>query len=244
MCGRYVISILPDALIEAFELGRYETPETAESLRLPRYNIAPTQRVAVTLNESPDALSTARWGLIPSWAKDESIASNLINARSETLPEKPAFRAAFKRRRCLIYASGFYEWRKVPGQKAKQPYFIARPDGEPLAFAGLWEEWKGPDRSGDQRLRSATIITTSPNELMATIHDRMPVILPPSAWSTWLDEDNADLDTLGRLLVPAPSEILTLRPVSTEVNNVRNKGAHLLDPVPEPVIADEGDGEG
>ncbi|MBX7212711.1 MAG: SOS response-associated peptidase [Thermoflexales bacterium] len=227
MCGRYVISILPDALIEAFELGRYETPETAESLRLPRYNIAPTQRVAVTLNESPDALSTARWGLIPSWAKDESIASNLINARSETLPEKPAFRAAFKRRRCLIYASGFYEWRKEdPAGKVKTPLFIHLKDQRPFAMAGLWEMWTPPD--GEPR-RTCTIITTEPNPLLASVHNRMPVILPPAARAIWLDGD-APADALMSLLTPYPAEAMTFHAVSKRVNTPRNDDAALIAP--------------
>jgi putative SOS response-associated peptidase YedK len=130
-----------------------------------------------------------------------------------------------------VPAAGFYEWRKVPGQKVKQPYFIARTDGEPLAFAGLWERWSGADGAVDQGLRSATIITTEPNDLMATIHDRMPVILPRSAWDEWLDPEQHDLDVLARLLVPAPSDLLALRPVSTEVNSVRNEGPHLIDEV-------------
>ena len=240
MCGRFVSSTPVDELAQYFDA---EPP--AEAALEASYNVAPTNDIYVVLEDGGvRKVAPHHWGLVPVWAKSPALGNKMINARAEGLADKNAYKHAFKRRRCIVPVDGFYEWRKVPGQKAKQPYFIARPDGEPLAFAGLWEEWKGPDRSGDQRLRSATIITTTPNDLMATIHDRMPVILPPSAWSTWLDEDNADLDTLGRLLVPAPSEILTLRPVSTEVNNVRNKGAHLLDPVPEPVIADEGDGEG
>jgi putative SOS response-associated peptidase YedK len=130
-----------------------------------------------------------------------------------------------------VPADGFYEWQKVPGQKTKQPYFIQRTDHEPLAFAGLWEEWRGPERDGEQRLRSATIITTAANETMAPVHDRMPVLLPPTAWDAWLDPGNADLETLGRLLVPAPPQILTMHPVSTEVGNVRNRGPQLVHPL-------------
>ena len=154
---------------------------------------------------------------------------------------------ALKRRPCLIPADGFYEWMKVPGAKRKQPYFIHRPDDEPFAFAGLWEVWKGPkdaegNRSGDP-LRSCTIITTTPNETMAKIHDRMPVILPPSAWDEWLDPDNDDIETLGKLLVPAPASLTELRPVSTEVNNVRNKGAGLSAEIPadQIIVADSTD---
>lgn len=230
MCGRFVSSTPADELAAYFDAD--PPPEAAlES----SWNVAPTNDIYVVLEDGGvRRVAPHHWGLVPVWAKSPAIGNKMINARAEGLSEKNAFKHAFKRRRCIVPVDGFYEWRKVPGQKVKQPYFIARPDGEPLAFAGLWEEWKGPDRSGEERLRSATIITTEPNELMATIHDRMPVILPPSAWGEWLAEDNADLDSLGRLLVPAPSEILTLRAVSTEVNNVRNKGAHLIDAVPEP----------
>jgi putative SOS response-associated peptidase YedK len=160
----------------------------------------------------------------------------MINARAETLASKNAYKPAFKRRRCLIPADGFYEWKKIPGQKTKQPHFIHQPDGEPLAFAGLWEVWRGPDRQGDP-LRSCTIVTTSANETMEPLHDRMPVILPASAWDQWLDPANDDLETLGKLLVPAPPEVIVTHPVSTEVNSVRNKGAELIEPVdpaPEP----------
>jgi putative SOS response-associated peptidase YedK len=158
----------------------------------------------------------------------------MINARAESVGTKNAYKPAFKRRRCLIPADGFYEWKKVPGAKRKQPYFISRPDGEPIVFAGLWEVWRGPkDEKGERTgepLRSATIITTTPNETMAQIHDRMPVILPPSSWDDWLDPDNDDIETLGKLLVPAPPDITRLTPVSTQVNSVRNKGPELITP--------------
>jgi putative SOS response-associated peptidase YedK len=158
----------------------------------------------------------------------------MINARADSVADKNAFKNAFRRRRCLVPADGFYEWRKVPGQKTKQPYFIHRADGEPLAFAGLWEEWRGPDREAGHTLRSATIITTGANATMEPIHDRMPVVLPPSAWDRWLAEGEADLHALEGLLVPAPAELLVVHPVSTAVGNVRNQGPHLTDPVEEP----------
>ena len=176
-------------------------------------------------------MATHHWGLVPFWAKSPAIGNRMINARAEGLPEKNAFKRAYRSRRCLVPVDGFYEWKNVPGQKAKQPYFIHRKDDEPLAFAGLWEEWKGPDRDGTQSLRSATIVTTTPNETMASIHDRMPVILPPSAWDEWLDPTNADLDTLGRLLVPAPAQLLTMHPVSVDVGKIGNKGSRLADPI-------------
>lgn len=172
---------------------------------------------------------------MPRWAKDPRIGNRMINARAETLATKGAFKPAFKRRRAIVPADGFYEWRAVPGAKRKQPHFIHRPDGEPYAFAGLWEVWKGDE--ADDRLRSTTIITTTANEPMAEIHDRMPVILPPSAWDEWLDPTNDDLDSLGRLLVPAPPALITMHPVSTDVGNVRNQGAHLIEEVePEPTV--------
>jgi putative SOS response-associated peptidase YedK len=150
----------------------------------------------------------------------------MINARAESLATSNAYKGAFRRRRAIIPADGFYEWRKLPDGKRKQPYFIQRGDGDPIALAGLWEEWRGPDRKGEP-LRTCTIITTTPNETMAPIHDRMPVILPPSAWDTWLDP-TYDAAALGKLLVPAPAELLTAYPVPTAVNSVRNDGPELI----------------
>lgn len=232
MCGRFVSATPAD------EVARYFDAQAPEAALEPSWNVAPTNDIYVVLEDGGiRRVAPHHWGLVPVWAKSPALGNKMINARAEGLADKNAFKHAFKRRRCIVPVDGFYEWQKIEGQKVKQPFFISRPDGEPLAFAGLWEEWKGPDRSGDQRLRSATIITTEANSTMAPVHDRMPVILPPSAWDTWLDEDNADLETLGRLLVPAPPEILTLRPVSTEVNNVRNKGAQLIERVDPPAQA-------
>jgi putative SOS response-associated peptidase YedK len=157
---------------------------------------------------------------------------------------KTTYTRAFTTRRCLIPADGFYEWKNVPGQKDKQPMYVTRTDGEPLAFAGLWELWrpKGAAEGDDsQLLRSCTIITGDPNDTMAQIHDRMPVILPQRAWDAWLDPANGDLGTLGELLVPAPSELITYHPVSTAVNNVRTDGPELIEPAPEAELALEGD---
>jgi putative SOS response-associated peptidase YedK len=224
MCGRFVAATPPDQVAAYFGAA-------AEALLEPSWNVAPTNDVYAVLEDGGTRhLDAFRWGLIPSWAKDPKIGSRMINARAETLAEKNAYKAAFRKRRCLVPADGFYEWKVVPGQKRKQPYFIHRSDGESVAFAGLWEVWRGPERD-QEPLRTATIITTEANETMAPVHDRMPVILPASAWGTWLDRDNDDLETLGRLLVPAPPTLLTLRPVSTEVNNVRNKGPELIEPV-------------
>ena len=247
MCGRFVSSTPPDQLAQYFDVD--EMPEQLLE-RGPNYNTAPTTEVFVVHDDgSTRRLDAFRWGLVPFWAKDISVGSRMINARAETVGEKPAYRKALERRRCIVPADGFYEWKKEPGSKKKQPYFIHRPDGEPFAFAGLWEVWKGPkdrDRSGDEGsgelpppepLRTCTIITTSANEKMSELHDRMPVILPRSAWDEWLSPEVDDTELLGRLLVPAPSEIIAFHPVSTEVNNVRNKGEHLVEPAPETLDA-------
>jgi putative SOS response-associated peptidase YedK len=172
------------------------------------------------------------WGLVPVWAKDVKIGAKMINARSETMATKGAFKGDFKKHRCIIPMDGFYEWQALPGRKAKQPYFVHRVDGEPMGVAGLWSMWRDPAAGSDAPwLHSCTVVTTSANDTMAKIHDRMPVILPASAWGTWLDRDEEDLDALGRLLAPAPNELITLRPISTEVNKVSNDDPHLLDPV-------------
>jgi putative SOS response-associated peptidase YedK len=212
------------------------TPETAPLAA--NFNVAPSTDVyAIFEDGTTRRLDAFHWGLVPIWAKDLSVGNRMINARSETLQTSNAYKRPFVRRRCIIPADGFFEWTPVPGHRKKQPYYIHRQDGDPLAFAGLWEVWKGPkDRPQDDdepptHLRSCTIITTSANDTMAAIHDRMPVILPPSVWAAWLDPTNNDTEALGRLLVPAPNELLTLHPVSVEVNNVRNGGAHLIDPI-------------
>jgi putative SOS response-associated peptidase YedK len=208
----------------------------------------------VTSDGGVRKMDAYHWGLVPRWAKDPKIGSKMINARSETLATKNAYKSAYKRRRCIIPADGFYEWQRLPDpsgkSKRKQPHYIRHPEGEPLAIAGLWEVWRGPKKppktaegeegqagSGtadeapaEESLRSCTIITTSPNEPMAKLHDRMPVLLPASAWDEWLNPDNDDLETLGKLLVPAPPEVITTYPVSTQVNSVRNKGPELISP--------------
>ena len=244
MCGRYTLAN-PDPKRLRLRFGLDPTAEVDEE---PRYNIAPTDPVlAVRERTEQRDLGKLRWGLLPGKWATERGQRPLINARAESIATQPAFAESFRERRCLIPADGFYEWRKVPGSKQKQPYFVSRPDGEPFAFAGLWEVWKGPkdaegNRTGDP-LRSCTIITTTPNDTMAQIHDRMPVILPPSAWDEWLDPDNDDIETLGKLLVPAPASLTELRPVSTEVNNVRNKGVELAAEIPadQIIVADSAD---
>lgn len=234
MCGRFVSATPPD------QIAQYFDATTAEALLEPSYNVAPTNDVyAVTEDGTTRRVDAFHWGLVPSWAKDPKIGSRMINARAETLATKNAFRSSFRRRRCIVPVDGFYEWRTVPGQRRKQPVYIHRPDGEPLAFAGLWSVWQRDGDTGPP-LRSCTIVTTTANETLAPVHDRMPVILPPSRWDEWLDPANDDTETLGRLLVPAPSTLVTFHPVSTDVNHVRNKGAELILPVdPDPPAAGE-----
>jgi putative SOS response-associated peptidase YedK len=240
MCGRFVSSSPPDQIAQYFGA---EAP-TEKALE-PSYNVAPTNDIYVVLESGGiRRVEPMHWGLVPSWAKDLKIGNKLINARAETVAEKPSFRSAFKRRRCIIPVDGFYEWVKVAGQKKKQPYFISRPDGDPYAFAGLWETWR-PSKDSDDEVHSCTIITGSPNEKMAEIHHRMPIMLPPDTWEPWLDPDNTDVEEVGRFLVPAPVSLITFHPVSLEVNNPRNKSEHLSDEVEAAILpVDDGDGDG
>ena len=220
MCGRFTLRVSPAELAEAFELLR--RPELKS-----RYNIAPTQPVAVIRSAgSGRDLSLMHWGLIPSWSKDPSIGARMINARAETVATKPSFRSAFKQRRCLIPADGFYEWKKT-GAKTKQPFLIGLRSGEPFAFAGLWEHWKG----NDSEIDSCTIITGEPNEVAAEVHDRMPVILTPEDYDRWLDPKNTATDELQSLLVSYPAEEMAARPVSTRVNNPRNDVPECVDSI-------------
>ena len=222
MCGRYTLATPDDSLAELLDLP---DPPALE----PRYNIAPTQPVAV-LRAPPDRdvrqIEMLRWGLVPSWAKDPAIGNRMINARSETVNQKPSFKAAFRRRRCLVPADGFYEWQRL--KRGKQPYYIHLVDGGPFAFAGLWEEWADPDGSV---IETCTILTTSANELMADLHDRMPVILDRSAYELWLDATVQDTRILVPLLRPFPSERLAAHPVSTWVNSPRNDDQDCIKPV-------------
>lgn len=221
MCGRFFIALKYDDLETAFP--EFEPPREWQ----PRYNIAPTQPVPVVANDGQPYITFFQWGLVPSWAKDPSIGNRMINARAETLAEKPSFRAAYRRRRCLILADGFYEWRAEPGQRAKTPLAIRLRSGAPFAFAGLWEVWR-PD---DTPLLTCTIITTEPNALMAPIHDRMPVILPRSAYATWLDPAERSPHDLQHLLTPYPAEEMLAYPVSTLVNNPANDVPECIAPV-------------
>jgi putative SOS response-associated peptidase YedK len=223
MCGRFSLVADPDDLREAFPWLNIPTTEMA-----PRYNIAPSQPVAVIPNDGLHRLDFFSWGLIPSWAKDPSIGNRMINARAETLSEKPSFLAAFRRRRCLIPADGFYEWKAEPGKKTKTPMYIHMKSGGPFAFAGLWESWNSPDGSN---IRSCSIVTTTPNALMQKIHNRMPVILPSSSYDLWLEPAEVDPKKLGSLLQPYPEEEMTAYPVSTLVNNPANDMAACIEPL-------------
>lgn len=223
MCGRFATTTPPDKLAAYFGA---EAP--AEADVEPDYNVAPTRDVAtVRIREDNRVLDRLRWGLVPRWAKDLRIGNKMINARSETVATKNAYRSAFKKRRCIIPADGFYEWKRLD-DKTKQPMYISRRDGDPLAFAGLYERWF--DAEGERELHTCTILTCAPNDTMAAIHDRMPVLLAPGTWDQWLDPTFDDTDRLQNLLVPAPDELLIAYEVSTEVNNVRNNGPDLLNP--------------
>jgi putative SOS response-associated peptidase YedK len=211
MCGRFTLTAPADVLNQFFPL--FDLADVQ-----PRYNIAPTQMV-FALRHLPQAARPEfvrlRWGLVPDWADDIKAGYRMINARAETAADKPAFRSAFRQRRCLILADGFYEWQKVDGRK--QPHYIRLSDGKPFAFAGLWEYWN----KGEEPVQSCTILTTDANELMRAVHDRMPVILDPADYAYWLDPTRHESAELQRLLRPFPSDRLTAYPVGTHVNNAR-----------------------
>jgi len=211
--------------------------EEVKTEELPlRYNVAPSQLVYAiaerrrTDDQPQRQLGSFRWGLVPSWAKDPSIGNRMINARAETLSSRNAYKRALVRHRCIIPADAFYEWqiRELEGKRQKAPYVIRHRDGSPLAFAGLWEVWHDAE---DQPLRTCVIITTEANRLLAPIHDRMPVVLPPDAWDEWLDPENQDVSRLQKLLVPAPAKEFEAYEISTLVNNVRHEGPDLIEPI-------------
>lgn len=224
MCGRFTLTDPDQDLAVQFNLP--EIPDMQ-----PRYNIAPTQPVAA-VRASPDSMvremALLHWGLIPFWAKDPNIGNRMINARSETADEKPAFRAAFKRRRCLVVADGFYEWKKQEG--GKQPFYIRLRDRRPFAFAGLWEFWKGEDEAA---IESCTLLTTAPNEFIQSLHNRMPVILHPNDYEVWLDPEIQEPDVLKPLLSSYPSQQMAAYPVSRFVNSPKNDGPQCIEPLPQ-----------
>jgi putative SOS response-associated peptidase YedK len=217
MCGRYTLTYDIETIARAFNVA--PTIETQ-----PRYNIAPTQNIVTIMRNGTDQLALLRWGLIPSWAKEESIGSRMINARAETLNEKPSFKRLLDAKRCLVIADGFYEWQQE--QKGpKTPMYISMQNHEPFAFAGLWDVWKNPQ--GEQ-VRTCTIITTQPNEVVASIHNRMPAILAREVREEWLDPAQHDTGFLQSLLAPYPADQMTARPVSRLVNDPKKEGAELL----------------
>lgn len=221
MCGRFALTVDPDDLQQAFP--NYAFP----AQYMPRYNIAPSQPVLAIPNDGSNAADFFVWGLIPSWAKDPSIGNRLINARAETLAEKPSFRAAYKYRRCLILADAFFEWQAQPGSKSKTPHLIRLKSGKAFAFAGLWEHWQAADGS---EVRSLAIITTEPNQLMAPIHNRMPVILPPIAYAQWVDPSPQTAAALQGLLGPYPASEMEAFPISTLVNSPANDRPEVVLP--------------
>ncbi|MFZ1951670.1 MAG: SOS response-associated peptidase [Pseudolabrys sp.] len=231
MCGRYAVTSAPEAIRALF--GYPEQPNFP-----PRYNIAPTQPIAIVrLVDGKRQFALVRWGLLPSWVKDPKNFTLLINARGESVIDKPAFGAAMKYRRCLIPADGFYEW-KAAGTR-KQPYYVRANSGQPLAFAGLWETWTGPN---GEELETAAIVTTRANRALADIHERMPVVVPPEAFNLWLDCAKVDAETAAVLIAPPSDDLLEAYEVSTAVNRTANDNPKLVErysalveaaPVPE-----------
>lgn len=222
MCGRFTFTLDPAELREAFPW--LSVPEQWK----PRYNITPSQPIAVVPNDGENKLNFFTWGLVPSWAKDVNSFNRPINARAEFLIEKAIFRTAFRRKRCLVLADGFYEWQLDTGTKRKTPFFIHLKSGKPFAFAGLWDLWMHSDGS---EIRSCAIITTSPNKLMEKIHNRMPVILPPNAYSVWLTPGEANTEALQSLLKPYPAEEMAAYPVSRAVNSPDNDSPQCIQPI-------------
>ena len=220
MCGRYSLIADIQDLARQFEFDGTGFENS------PRYNVAPTQSVLTVTNRDEREAECMRWGLIPSWAKDASIGNRMINARRETVAQKPSFRSALQRRRCLVLADGFYEWQKVG--KSKRPMRIVLKSREPFAFAGLWETWRDP---AGETVRSCTIITTAANDLLRPIHERMPVILPRELEEFWLDGDVTDAAALTDVLSPYPNEAMEVYQVSPLVNKATNNGADLIVPV-------------
>ncbi|MEW5821946.1 MAG: SOS response-associated peptidase [Cyanobacteriota bacterium] len=207
MCGRYTLQDAQEFLEHVFKI--FDVPEF-----IPRYNIAPTQQVAAVRKiANKNQLAFLRWGLIPFWAKDITLSARMINARAESVYDKPSFKAAYKKRRCLIIADGFYEWERVNGKK--QPYYFQLKNSQPFAFAGLWEKWN----KTKQTIESCTIITTTANELMSSIHERMPVIIDSNDYEMWLDSSFDDINILNTLLRPYPDSKMKMHPVNDRVNS-------------------------
>jgi putative SOS response-associated peptidase YedK len=240
MCGRYASARKKHELLEEFQVELDGDPDRELGAD---YNVAPTKNVYAVLSRVPEEaeravrqLRVVRWGLVPAWAKDPSVGSRMINARIETVAEKPSYRQAFAKRRCLLPADGYFEWMPVEGdKKKKQPYYIRPEDGGVLAMAGLYEFWKDRTRDDDDPLKwlvTCTVITTDAKDELGRIHDRMPMMIERERWAEWLDPKVTDAEQASRLLVPADSGRLTAVAVSTDVNNVRNNGPDLVKPLP------------
>lgn len=228
MCGRFVQVERPEFYAEHFGVEVIRTETLAEN-----YNVAPTQQIyAVAEHDDQRVLTAFRWGLVPFWAKDLKIGNKAINARVESAADKPMFRTSFADKRCLIPIDGFYEWERRT--KGKLPHYIRHADRTPLAVAGLWSSWRDPE--SDERILSATILTGAPNGLLEPIHDRMPVILPPDRWDTWLDRTVVDVDVVQSLVDVYPEANLVEHAVSTLVNSVRNNTPDLLTPLETPAV--------
>lgn len=228
MCGRFAFYSPREAMIDVFELPP-DTPAVQ-----PRWNVAPTQFVATVRATADGAreLAMLHWGLVPSWAKERSVGHRMINARADTLAAKPSFRTAFRRRRCLVLADGYYEWRAgAPGAGGKQPYFIRPEHGGPIGMAGLWERWRDP--ASGEPLESCVIVTTDAMDTLRRIHERMPVVIPRERFAEWLDPANEDVAALQALLAPANAGPLVATPVSRRVNSPKNEGGDLVEPVPD-----------
>ncbi len=220
MCGRFALSAKTSEIEKLLHRVKFK-----DELN-PRYNIAPSQQIAAVINTNSKEITYLRWGLIPFWAKDKKIGFKMINARAESLLEKPSFKTSFRKKRCLILADGFFEWKKIKGSKRKAPYFFKMKNGKPFAFAGLWDEWRSPE---DETIISGTIITAPPNDLVKQIHDRMPAIVPEQNFEEWLSNDS-DIQALKNLLKPYPSEQMEAREVSLEVNNPVNDYPDIIAP--------------
>jgi len=234
MCGRFVSSTPVSVLAERFLVAEVTAAE-----RGPRYNVAPSDEVlAVASSRGTRRLGTLSWGLVPHWASGPAARRRLVNLRSETLAARPGFRTVLVRRRCIVPADGFYEWRRAPVGGTKQAFLVRARDGAPLAMAGLWDVWADPDAQGADRLRTCAVLTTAPNDVVAAVHDRMPAILPEADWDDWLDPAVDDADHLSALLRPFDPQELELVPVGPAVNSVRNDGPELtrrVAPVESPI---------
>ena len=239
MCGRFVSTAGPDRIAAYFD-SVIPTEVAAGSLG-ENFNVAPTQDIyaVVATGERTARVDAFHWGLVPSWSKDRKIASRMINARAETLAEKPVFKGLLAKKRCIVPMDGFYEWipgtpdgpLNAKGKPLKRPLFIHHRDDDPLAVAALWTTWRDPEDPEGRSLYSTTLVTTAANAAMRPVHDRMPAILTPDRWTEWLDPANHDVGALTRLLDGGSPEILDLFEVSTDVNNVRNNRPDLIEPV-------------